>query len=217
MIMRIVLSSLILPFLAMTVLAQSLNVSSGDSRVVAEEGSLTADTNRVLTGNIPLSNQPVGMKIPKFETMHLELGIGGGFYDHSDIERLVSDNFVVPVYFNIYLRLPFAREPISPYLTAGWDIGSNPSFKAMLLFPTQPRLIIGAGLGMRTYSFENSNLIVNIKQSYPLIGVGYILVPQTTYLLCTVPLSSKLSTRFEGERYSVNLSGAEVSLRFSLR
>lgn len=196
----------------------SVLASSGDPGNMTEGKKVTGaeDTTKTPSGHLPLAQNSGGLKRPRFETARLMIGIGGMFSNLSDLERLGVNKSNLTVPFSIYAYVPFQRDHPSLYFIGGWDIGGNPSFKALFLYQFRFKLIVGLGGGKTWYSYDGDDVIIDSSQNHALLALGVNLSPQRVDLLLTVPLAPSLSTNFEGEEYSIRPAGIQISLLISL-
>lgn len=211
-------------------LAQPLNdLYSPISRTAESQSSLfsadTTDTAGVVqTGEegdrLPLAANPVKLTRPRFEVIHLVLGIGGMMSDFSDLNTLDVDENNLSIPFLVYIYLPFQREDPSFYFTGGWEMGiggGRTSFKGLLLYQNPKNILIGVGFGRTWFSYDGDDVVIDASQSYPLLAVGANVDPQRVDLLLTIPVTSSLQTNFEGSSYHVRPAGIQLSLLISIR
>ncbi len=186
--------------------------------ITGNEGRITTgDTVKTRTRTFLDTRESTGLSRPRFETVHLVLGIGMMFSEFSDLRRLgvEKSNFSLPV--SIYVYIPFQKEEPSFYFTGGWDFSKNSSFKALFLYQTRFKIILGLGGGKTFYSDDKDDLIVESSQNHGLVAFGVNLSPQRVDLLLTAPIGRSISTDFEGTEYSIRPAGIQFNLLISLR
>jgi len=177
------------------------------------------DTTKITSKYLPLRYNSGQIARPKFETIHLVLGLSGMHGNYSDLKRLgvKANELFVPL--SIYVHVPFFRKDPSFFFTGGWDIGLAGriySFKGLFLYQTKYRLLFGFGAGTTWYSYRSDEIIIDANQSYGLLSVGINLSPHHVDLRVTVPMSSPLHVNFEDKYYKIKPEGIELSLLVSL-
>lgn len=171
-------------------------------------------------GKIPLARNENGMNRPKFNTIHLALGLGGMSSDLSDLNMLginQGKNVIIP--FSVYVHVPFNNGDPPIYLSSGWNFGisgGTNSFNIMLLSQPISRIIIGAGVGRSEYIYDGNDIYIDAAKTYPLLTFGINLSPRIIDLMLMMPLDSTINTDFEGNEYSINVKRFQISLFISL-
>jgi len=188
----------------------------------------TTDTTEFSSAELPLSPNSFGKRRPKFDTIHLIIGIGGLFSDLSSLSNITVEqpNLTIPI--SIYMRIPFKKESSKFNFTAGGDLGIYPSFNAFIMYQSNFRIILGLGAGRITHHYKKENysttsegnpedLVINIEQSYGFATIGISIIPKQLELITTLPIKSRIKTDFEGKNYSIRFPGPKISLLISLR
>lgn len=188
----------------------------------------TTDTSQYLWQKLPYTATAARNPRLKFETIHLVLGISGLFSDLSSLDRfrVSPPRFTLPI--SLYMNVPFQYRSSKFFFMAGGDFGKCPAFKALFKFQPTSRLILGIGAGRITYDGQkedystdsegnSQDLVIGIKKTFVMSVIGINLIPKQLDLIASLPFSSRISTNFEGENYSVRLPGIQVSLLISLR
>lgn len=200
--------------------ASGKGIESKIARSCCVADSIINDTTKLIIGDLPLKKSKKGYRRPRFDTFHLVMGFGWHTMNLSALKRLgvnISNNNVMS---SFYGYVPLSEGPSHFYIMAGYDAifneAAGPSYKTLLLYQRKEGIILGVGGGSSALAiFEN--VIIDASQSHALFAFGFNISPQRVDLLMTIPISTPLTTRFEGGSYSIRPAGIQINLLTSLR
>lgn len=177
----------------------------------------TTDTSYIQSNQLPFTPIYKGNRRPKFDTIHLVVGVGWMQTGLSDLNQLIQDsqNSYTPV--SLYMRVPLRITSSHFDLIAGGDFGKYNSFKSALIYQTDFSLLLGLGAGRMNYTSDSNSLVINLKKTFGVAALGLNIIPNQLDLVAFFPLMSKISTDFEGRKYSVKFPGIHISLMLSLK
>ncbi|MDX1586065.1 MAG: hypothetical protein R3222_04955 [Balneolaceae bacterium] len=217
---RSALSAFLLLLLMVVFSPTKVSAESWDSWNPGQAFIAPNDTLEKSVGELPLSQNKEGKSRPRFETVHLQLGLGGTVADYADLGSLGIDkpNFSLPL--SLYTYIPFQRHQPGFFILSGADVNlsdpNNFAFKMLLMFQSRPGILFGLGAARTSYVYQEA-VVIEADQTQGLLALGINLSPQRVDLLLTMPLAKSLETRFEQNNYSIRLAGIQVSLLVSLR